>query len=259
MTGRCVVTDCHDGPDLDGEPGPRMAKIGLTCSRCHNRLERVLAELPATLTNLRAVLGGTTGGRAENRRTKGSPPLPLNVCVHDHLEHTHTLLVSWTRLVAEERSLRGPDHPNPAWLLGQLSWIVDQPWVDDFDDEIREASRVAEALARSRPGWNQLSAPCPGCGGMTLGRWDGDDHVGCPCGERWPERDYPRMVLVLATDPKRTLTAEEAAARAEVKPATFRQWVSRGHVRRAGTANGEARYRTEDVDAMMKRDGEGAA
>lgn len=252
---RCVVTDCLDGPPEGDEPRPRFARTGLCCPRCYQRLERVLAELPATAQSLRDILGSTGQGSGDKiKRTKGSPPLPLNVSAHDHLEHLTGVVLSWTMLVAEERGLRGPDRPDryAGWLLSQLDWIAGQPWVDDLDDEVRDAVRVAEALARTRPGWHVLPVPCPGCAGMTLGRWDGDDHVGCPCGERWPEGDYPRLVMVLADD--LSVTADEGARLAEVEPATFRQWVARGKVQRVGTLDGTARYRTSDVEAMRDRE-----
>lgn len=251
---RCVAGGCDDGPELDGNLGPRIARTGLLCQRHYDRLERTLAEWTATVSALRSILGSTgQGGGDKIRRTKGSPPLPLNVNAHDHLEHMTALLDSWVRLVAEERGLRGPDNSDrcSGWLLGQLPWVAAQPWVDDLDDEVRDATRIAEALARTRPGWHTLPVPCPGCQGMTLGRWDGDDHVGCPCGERWPEEDYPRLVAVLADD--LSMTAQEAAAAAQVEPATFRQWVTRGHVRKVGSLGGAARYRAEDVEAMKAR------
>lgn len=255
-TTRCVANGCLDGPDLDGQPGPRMAKTGLLCPRCYGRLERTLAELPAVTGTLRGLLGGSNTGGGENiRRTKGSPPLPLNVSVLDHLDLIGSVLSSWTRLVAEERGLRGPDTADrcSGWLLDQLAWVASQPWVDDLDDEVRDAARVAESLARTRPGWHPLPVPCPNCGGMTLGRWDGDDHVACPCGERWPEADYPRLVKVLADD--LSMTTDEAMrvlAPLGVEPATFRQWVTRGHVRRLGTLDGMARYSRADVEAMTE-------
>lgn len=256
-TARCVAWDCNDGPPVDDKPAPRLARHGLLCERCTRRLEQDLAELPARTQQLRSVLPGTQAPQRDgSRHTKGQPPVPLNIAAHDHLELVAGTVLSWVRLVAEDRGLRGPDRPEverlTGWLLGQLDWIVGQPWVDDLLMEIHDLTRVADALTQARPGWHLLPAPCPGCSALTLGRWDGDDHVGCgTCGERWAEEHYPRLVLVLAWE--KTLTAEEAANLAGVEPATFRQWVSRGHVERVGSVDGQARYRKSDVDAMAQR------
>lgn len=260
---RCVARDCLDGPPVDDQPAPRLTRHGLLCDRDTRRLEQHLAELPARVHQLRAVLPGVQAPKRDgSRHTKGHPPVPLNLAAHDHLDLLAATVTSWVRLVAEERGLRGPDRPEvgrlSGWLLGQLDWLVEQPWVDDLAEEMRDLSRVADGLTQVRPGWHVLPAPCPRCSGpddpvLTLGRWDGDDHVGCStCGERWAEEEYPRLVLVLSQDV--TVTAEEAARRAKVESATFRQWVSRGYVQRVGTVEGLARYSTKDVDAMTREE-----
>lgn len=256
---RCIDKACADGPRIDDRPAPRMVAAGLLCRRCTGHLERRLAELPARADQVRAVLYGAQRPQGDgSRRTKGNPPVPLNIAAHDHLILIEATVTSWTALVAEERGLRGPERGTvpilSAWLLNQLDWLVEQPWVDDMAEELRDVSRTAAGLGQADPEWHRLPAPCPGCGDMTLGRWDGDDHVGCgTCGERWPEDDYARMVLVLASDVEVSLPSLHAAARAGVPHATFRQWVSRGHVRRLGTIEGSARYSVADIDAMTER------
>jgi hypothetical protein len=252
---RCIDKSCTDGPTIEDRPAPRLTRTGLLCDRCTGHLERRLAELPARADQVRSVLAGRRKSQSDgSRRTKGNPPVPLNLAAHDHLELMQATLVSWSQLVAEERDLRGPDIPTvqvlSGWLLNQLDWLRGQPWVDDLAEEMRDVSRTADGLARVQPQWNRLPAPCPGCDAHDLGRWDGDDHVGCAaCGERWPEDDYARLVLVLASDSDRSLPMGEAVERAGVPAATFRQWVSRGKVRRLGTAEGQARYSVEDIDA----------
>ena len=256
MNRRCIGKQCLDGPAEDGEPRPRWADSpSLLCRRCGDRLERHLAELPARRDMLRSVLGGLSSRAGSgNRPTKGEPPVPLNVAAHDHLELLQATVVSWVLLVTEERTLRGPDRPDlnllSAWLVSQHDWLLQQLWVDDLAEEMRDLSQVADTLTSVRPRWNRLPVPCPvpECGHHDLGRWDGSDEVVCnTCGTAWPEADYARLVRVL-TD-RETVTAEQGAVLAGVAPQTFRKWVTENRVRRAGTLDGQARYWASDVPA----------
>lgn len=259
---RCADPACTDGPEApDGSPMPRWAKDGLLCRRCGTLLEQRLAEVPARREALRAELGGLrSSSRGENRPTKGSPPIPLNIPVHDHLEKIHATLVSWVLLVAEERALRGPDRDDDAilsaWLLSQFDWLLQHEAVGDFADEMRDLSRHADGLTQTREQWHRLEPLCPDCGARELGRWDGGDYVGCrSCGQRWAEEQYPMFVRLALDDSGGCVTAAEAVDRAQVAPATFRQWVSRGRVRKLGTVDGLARYSTADLDDVLNSDG----
>lgn len=264
MTARCLDPICDDGPTED-EPLPRFADDGsCLCRRCGLLLQQRLAEMPARRDALRATLGGLTASvKGENRPTKGTPPVPLNLAAHDHLTAMHATCVSWVRLVCEERGLRGPGRESlntlTSWLLSQLDWLLSHGAVGDLADEMRDLSRVADALARTREQWHRLPVKCPGCDAQEIGRWDGADNVACTaCGETWHEDDYARLVLILATDQGTSVTATEAARRAGIRPELFRQWVSRGKVRRLGTVDGVARYSTSDLDAV-RQDEEGVA
>lgn len=204
---RCIDLACADGPrDDPALPQPRWATAGLLCSRCGALLEQRLAEIPARHTLLRSVLGGMQAAPPDGSRpTKGNPPTPLNIDAHDHLDLLHQVVASWACQIAQQRQLRGPDrrdvqHLAP-WLVSQIDWIVEQDWVGDLAEELRDLSNLADTLTRWRRGWHPLPAPCPGCDQHALGRWDGDDHVSCAeCGERWAEDDYRRLVTVLAND-----------------------------------------------------------
>lgn len=260
MTARCLDPKCDDGP-TEGDPMPRFADDGSNlCRRCGTLLQQRLAELPARRDALRATLGGLRASvKGENRPTKGTPPVPLNLAAHDHLTEMHATVVSWVRLVTEERSLRGPDRDDlnvlSSWLLSQLDWLLDHPAAGDLAEEIRDLSRVADALARTREQWHRLPVKCPRCDAQEIGRWDGADHVACTsCGETWHEDDYARLVLILATDQGTSVTAAEGAKRAGIKPELFRQWVSRGKVRKLGTVDGVARYSTSDLDAVRQEE-----
>lgn len=197
---RCVDKACADGPrDDDQQPRPRWATTGLLCTRCAQALEQRLAELPARRDHLRAVLGGRQGPISDgSKRTKGTPPVPLNLDAHDHLVAMHATVVSWVRLVCEERGLRGPDRDDVAflapWLVAQMDWLVGQPWVDDLADEIRDASRVADALTGTTRKPRRAGADCFECGSALVRPVvDGleEDAVTClGCGQQYDDSQY---------------------------------------------------------------------
>lgn len=267
---RCLDPKCSDGPPLDctcdpdavphhHAPGPRLTDDGdRLCRRCADLLEKRIAELPARQRELRDNLGGLhSHERGENRPTKGTPPVPLNIAAHDHLTDMHAKVVSWVRMVAEERDLRGPDRDALTylcpWLLSQLPYLLQHGAVGDLADEMRDLTRTADGLTRAQPQRHHLPAPCPDCEATELYRLDGADHVLCQsCGLTWHERDYDRLVLVLASDTRTSVTAKEAAVRAGVPASTFRRWVGEKKVRRLGTVDGIARYSTADLDALQE-------
>jgi Zn ribbon nucleic-acid-binding protein len=67
-------------------------------------------------------------------------------------------------------------------------------------------ARRVEVAAGSDRLVHRLSAPCPQCEvrglvELSLTRDDGADHVSCRiCGSSWPEDDYRRLTLVLASE-----------------------------------------------------------
>lgn len=255
---RCIGKRCDDGPPLDDHPGPRMARRGLLCGRCAGRLERHLAEMPARVTLLRAVFEpGRGGGEGRSRQQW---PVPLDLEAHDHLSHLSAVVGSWTVMVAEEREMRGPDHPGDPvaasrWLLSQVEWLTGQPWVDDLADELRDLAMRADGIVRFWPQTHRLDPPCPECSAHELARRDGESRVVCgSCGASWDESAYRLLVLVLASDPDVTMSAQDAARRLGVTVGTLRNMVTAKLIRKVQTVGGRARYATDDVDRLM-RDG----
>lgn len=256
---RCYDPACNDGP-TEAEPMPRWADSpSLLCKRCGSLLEQRLAELPARTDALRAVLGGLTASqRGENRPTKGTPPVPLNLAAHDHLEAVNAVLVSWVQMVAEERGLRGPDRNGTAvltgWLLSQLPWLLEHGAVGDLAQEVRDLTHIADGITRANPLRHRLPAPCPllGCGGEMY-REDGADHVACAhCGSVWTEDQYPWMVRLALDSSGGSITAKEAAERLGCTVGHVRNLVTAGEVRKLGTVDGIARYSTKDIDKHRK-------
>lgn len=258
---RCIGKRCDDGPPLDGHPGSRLTQRGLLCQRCATRLERTLAEIPARVDLLTVALQPRQGGG--DGRGRRSWPVPLDVDAHDHLRLLSATVGSWTQMVVEERSARGPDHfddPKAAsrWLLGQIDWLVHQPWVDDLDDELHDLTVKADGITRWWPRRHRLDAPCPHCSAHQLGRRDGESRVQCDsCGSAWDEAHYQLLCAALAADMSESLTTRQVADLAGVPVSRVRQWASRGFLRRLGTLHGEARYKTAAVeDFLATRGGE---
>ncbi len=244
-------TSTPDRPTLAG---------AMLCGHCTSRLERQLAELPTRLQLVHALHDGRQTPRRTDR-PGGDAPVPITVDAFDLIRSAPAVLGSWVLLVCEERTLRGPDTPEryAAWLLGQLDWLTQQPWVDDMADEIADLTSKAERLTRINRHRHRLEPPCPQCAARELGRWDGTDQVDCDaCGKAWPHRQYPWMVRLALDDSRTCLTAQEAAQRLGVTVGTVRNYVTAGEVRKLGTVDGTARYSTQDVERLAKQQ-EGAA
>lgn len=260
---RCTGKACTDGPLLDDQPAPRLAEHGtMLCRRCTGHLEQHLAETGARVDQLRTALTGATG-HGGSRRGTPEPPVPLNLAAHDHLGHLAAVLASWASLVREERGLRGPDGDDPkrlaTWLQGQLDWLVEQPWVDDLAEELREVADKADAITGRRRLRHRLEPACPRCGARELGRDDGSERVDCAsCGSSWDEKHYPALVRLALDDSQGCLTAEQAAERLETTVGAFRQRVHLGQVRKLGTVDGQARYSAADVEALISDERESA-
>lgn len=155
---KCVVGN----EDLDEKrDGP------LVCFRCSNRILRHLRELEEYLPTLSAekTVGGDTG-----RKTGFESTSPANDAVLMHQDprsgtevitrHDGTLIaehgafgvvVSWAAMVREERDLAPPKRATLATEAGCLrsshSWIVEQPWVDDYAAELKSVHAAVRALA----------------------------------------------------------------------------------------------------------------
>ncbi|MGW7021516.1 hypothetical protein ACWGGS_19600 [Streptomyces decoyicus] len=82
-------------------------------------------------------------------------------------------------------------------LLTHLPWIVDQPWVADFELGLRELMRAVKAITRTEPRRVPLPVPCPSCDMLTLVRedWSGWAAECLMCSSvKLDERDYQQLV-----------------------------------------------------------------
>ncbi|MFD9618482.1 hypothetical protein ACFWB2_14600 [Streptomyces virginiae] len=115
------------------------------------------------------------------------------------------VLSGWCEAVNDERDLT-PVRRNvvtlTARLTAHLPWICEQPWVTDFEAEIRDLLRVVQGITMTRP--RRVPLPgvrCPSCTGLTLVR---EDHSGwaAECGHcpavKLDQRDYEDLVKAQA-------------------------------------------------------------
>lgn len=191
-----TVTACLGKHD---EPHP--ADIGYLCFDHYGRLRSSLTELPAIATWLAVNLA--SGGNVLAQRVTGSTedPMPLRVDILDLIgpvapdpdlaripeweasyqagrdvpeltdqrgeAHFYDEVRSYARLVEEEsgddwddtRTLTGA----VTYLTAHLTWIADQPWVDEFAGKIDDLRRSAHRIAPWRPQRILEQEPCTGC------------------------------------------------------------------------------------------------
>jgi hypothetical protein len=59
-----------------------------------------------------------------------------------------------------------------ARLLTHLSWVVEQPWIADFELELTELMRAVKGITHTEPRRVSLPVLCPSCDALTLVRED---------------------------------------------------------------------------------------
>ncbi|MDC2953365.1 hypothetical protein PO587_02725 [Streptomyces gilvifuscus] len=190
-----------------------------TCDRCRNGIRGLLARLPlqwfALLDSRQRVQGGGGDGRSSTRL---HAPLPgredvLNLLgpasrqavtdAHDQTGPAPFLetLKSWADAVTDERGLtpvRRDFKEILVRLTAHVTWICEQPWVTDFEAEIRELVRTTQRITMTEPRKELLrGVTCPSCEGLTLVRYSPGDWAAecvlCPA-MKLDERDYEALV-----------------------------------------------------------------
>lgn len=167
---RCVVGNENLDEKRDGP---------LVCFRCSNRILRHLRELEEYLPTLspEKTVGGDSGRKSG---FESSSPANDAVLIHqdprsgwDELDGYGALavLISWASLVVEERrnewakSKTSYGLPDSVLILRRNhSWIVQQPWVDEYAGELRSVHAAVRALAHD---------PVPRSQGKCI-RWHGN-------------------------------------------------------------------------------------
>ena len=217
MTG-CVGTH----PDQ-----PTHADIGRLCYACWTRLRSQLCALPAVAGWLHVFLaaGGAAGERVSGSR---EDPIPLRVDILDLIGPVAPNpslpviaearvggsdqagdpsildeLRAWAEQVEAETGEAWEDRRTVTgavtYLTGRLSWIVEQPWVDEFDARIRDLSTRAHRVAPWRAEIRRDPTPCETCGRRAIVIHLAEGHSRCEkraggCGRVivWDHRDERR-------------------------------------------------------------------
>ncbi|MET9848891.1 hypothetical protein [Streptomyces ossamyceticus] len=197
-----------------------------TCDRCRNGIRGDLLQLPELyvhLTMSRQRVQGGSDGRSGKRL---HAPLPgrddvLNLLgpasrqpVTDAEDQTGAtpfleVLASWCEAVTDERGLnpvRKHVSTLTARLTAHLGWICEQPWVADFQEEIRELVKATQRITMTQlqtRRQHKAGVRCPSCEEMSLWRhFPGDwaaECLNCPA-VKLDQRDYEDLVKAQARD-----------------------------------------------------------
>lgn len=189
---------------------PRPATHGALCWPCHRRLELMLTDAPAleawVSVHLPAGSRPKPATQVRIRRTKGEPPLPIDLDILDMAEQILASLTGWVGLLVEDTSLTGPTrHDVPAlsaYLLVHLGAVECQPWIKDAWEEIAFVTDQAHSLAPWRPELRRCKGiPCPECQAPALAIFGGQDDVQClECRTLIPPERYNLWTRMLADE-----------------------------------------------------------
>lgn len=220
---------------------PRRALPGvLVCAGHRLRLRAQLAELaplwavlgePAQLVGAGPRISGTAAAAAP----MSAAALRLRTAIHAHLG-------SWARIVAEERGIGTPADAVPAvvaWLGIQHEWIIGQPWVDDWAQNLGDLHGAAWAHAYPSRRRRLDIGACPStstdhqdghCPGRVVAVVDADDallpaQLTCTvCGTTWPPRTWAALGRQLDPDAPQWATTSQIAVLLAVPLRTVQRW-----------------------------------
>ncbi|MET8511987.1 hypothetical protein [Streptomyces sp. NPDC005077] len=187
-----------------------------TCIACQSRIRGLIAELPEQFVYLTLSRQRVQGGGDGRTSTRLHGPVPgrldvLNVLgpwarqnvtdAEDQVGPAPVLAVleTWCQVVTEERGLTPvKTHVSSMTdrLLRHLEWIVNQPWVADFELELMELMRAVKGITRTEPRRVSLPVLCPSCDALTLIRedWSGWAAECLMCSVKMDTADYQALV-----------------------------------------------------------------
>jgi hypothetical protein len=187
-----------------------------TCVVCQSRIRGLIAAIPEQWTYLHMSREREQRGGDGRSSTRLHAPVPgredtLNLLgpyarqnvtnAEDQVGPVPVLAVleAWAQVVTEERRL-APVRVHVSSLtdrlLTHLGWIVEQPWVADFELELRELMRAVKTVTRTEPRRLPLPVPCPSCDMLTLVRedWSGWAAECVMCVVKLDAQDYGALV-----------------------------------------------------------------
>lgn len=167
---RCKPPTRHK-PDCDGDPQapcrgclPARAADGLRlCQYETDRLGRHPVEAATLWIELGLALVGSGIGDGIGQKNPGRG-LNLNPKVVEHRATIRHTLVSWTRLVCEERGFTPPRDSIDAlgkFLANQAPWLAAQEFAGEVADEMAELVEVGRSLRQPSSTRIIEIGPCP--------------------------------------------------------------------------------------------------
>jgi hypothetical protein len=219
-------------PPPRGAPGPPAADnpcpahptqpgAPTWCRPCADRITTALARIPTLAAEL--ALRGITdegrlaasgeAGRATRQKIAGSPSgSPAWDAADELIEWAHTTEEQLRAHLGHSAMVRvrvfasGPVRVNyldrsVRYLREWVSALLAAPFAETVGREVLDLARRAERANGFDRLVHHLPVPCPTCDTRALTREDGSDQVECrACCRVWPEQDYRRLVLILASD-----------------------------------------------------------
>lgn len=150
-----------------GQPAPDA----FLCRRCASVLERILAELPATLDDLQTTITrqSRTSKGGGGKPTKASEaPLPFDVHASEVLDRTRNGMSTWIRHVCEVRGVPLPaigDPLRPAsngamatWLVTHIQSILADEWAPQLLADLKQLQYELRAAVDNRE--YRYAGPC---------------------------------------------------------------------------------------------------
>jgi hypothetical protein len=227
------------------------------CTPCSIDLERALGDVRWLLDQLDIVLTRQTA-KSEGGYVTGSSeqPMPYDVRASDAKDALVNLVLTWARLVAEERPatlpMIGGVGITAAWLSSYAGWLRTHAAGADAVSEILAAVNAARRVIDVRPE-KLYAGPCTtdGCGHDLYAERTAQA-ITCPaCGERFDVAERRAFLLESARDHLGTVREVVGLFRGTVTVDQLKGWVRRGKVSAHGSTvvNGRtvATYRVGDV------------
>lgn len=182
------------------------AEAGLpVCRGCHERVRRVLTELPALYRHCESLLVRFPSAFVERRAGRtAATGLTLPEPVTNVRRDMVAVLASWCALVADERNVRRPGRRDAgglcAFLAIHVDWLLAHPAGLSFAEELTEVAVAARQAANSAPVPNIELGQCveDGCDHpMTVTRPTGGApsslEVRCAAGHAWQTRQWLQL------------------------------------------------------------------
>lgn len=183
----CRITGQHQ-PGCDGDKCrgclPRPADEGTLCRWCCGQLTRAVADIPATIANLRTIAqwgqDASSKPLSDDVHNAGDPALSIVLpAAWLDADELASFIDSWAHVVMDEhpnQPMRGPN-ASPwngdvvAWITPHLPWIITQDWAFEM---VRDLTGHMATMRHKWPSADDvepvrtIDVPCPRCGLMSM-------------------------------------------------------------------------------------------